>query len=1078
MNGSSSLPFSSLPGLGDDELPGFSAEECPEEMPDLSKHFSLAAEVLKADRNLYQQMRRKQTSSGVRFAKCIKTGMDNRGHPMIKALGAVAGDAECYDTFRPFFDRLLALCHGEEVLNIQHGYCPARSVAALEPDNVVSCHLRASRNLKDVPFVPHMARAQRSEVERRIVLLLKDFGSYFPLVGSTSFAAKPKGMDAAEEKMLLDSGLLFREPDSPAVLSTGGGRHWPEGRGVFVLEPKDDSSAMTAWINEEEHFKIMVDRKDGNLKQCLLDANRVLRLLESSYGFEQTQRLGYLTSSPMNLGIAMVASYVLRLPKLMEAKKELVDWCKSRDVIARGVLDEQGLRVEGLLEISHRQKIGIRAEDMVAELSQEAAFLCRAEALVVKDNMEVQDALDVVKPRELTPIGVEDEEALALDAWAFSGDHLGMLISNAMVLEEVEAAKVKLGQTLMAGTLGSELANRAAAWQEEREEEFERQKAEAAVRIQAIQRGRAERKNKAKEEVPKVSQEVTPEALEARKAMLREALEASLNDGTLEQVLMDCSPKASAPNQAEDLRLKARDTLTASVTNGRLDDIIKDKEEELRNKIGQQLLLAADDGRLETILADNMKPMKSDLNELRKCFADELLSASADGRLDTILQAQNQAVSEKDRQEMGELLLRAAEDGSLEKALQSKAAAFADGLRSQVGAKLLAAAEDGSLERIMREKAAASVDGLRSQVGARLLAAAEDGSLERIMQEKADTAAQQLRERMGQSLIAASRDGRLEDALRQHKGPTGPTSLDRMESVRQRTAAKLLAAAEDGRLDRVLANNDNLDSVRQQLAATFLAFAEDGRLERVLSRTSDMDVLRQRVSAQMLAAAEDGRLDVAMQKKDQAQKDLVRGKAAASLLKAAEDGQLESMLAKGNLEDIRSRMAASMSEAAETGRLEEVLRGSKVQEIRMEATMVPWSDVVPDEIRSTDLIAQAHLAAQGQLKIGAQAAQSTLLRYERRIGTLMANIHQAERESLSKSAEAASLEVALQEAVLELRRVEQDLESQKVLMGNEEVRAMQLQDRQRQLIDQLDQETLKVKHARIEWRGVHELAGQ
>ena len=30
--------------------------------------------------------------------------------------------------------------------------------------------------------------------------------------------------------------------------------------------------------------------------------------------------------------------------------------------------------------------------------------------------------------------------------------------------------------------------------------------------------------------------------------------------------------------KAEDLRLKARDTLTASVTNGRLDDIIKDKE--------------------------------------------------------------------------------------------------------------------------------------------------------------------------------------------------------------------------------------------------------------------------------------------------------------------------------------------------------------------------------------------------------------------------------------------------------------------------------------------------------------------
>lgn len=35
--------------------------------------------------------------------------------------------------------------------------------------------------------------------------------------------------------------------------------------------------------------------------------------------------------------------------------------------------------------------------------------------------------------------------------------------------------------------------------------------------------------------------------------------------------------------------------------------LLRRKEEELRNKIGQQLLLAADDGRLETILADNMK---------------------------------------------------------------------------------------------------------------------------------------------------------------------------------------------------------------------------------------------------------------------------------------------------------------------------------------------------------------------------------------------------------------------------------------------------------------------------------------
>lgn len=1099
MRRTSGLPFASLPGLGDEELPGFSAEECPEELPDLSRHFSLAAEVLKADRNLYEQMRSLKTSGGVGFAKCIKTGIDNRGHPMIKAVGAVAADAECYDTFQPFFDQLLAHCHGEEVLSMQHGFCPARSVSALEPVDVVSCHLRISRNLKDMPFVPHMQRADRTEVEQRIVSTLLGHGAYYPLAGSTSFKAKPYGMDASEEKMLLDDGLLFREPDSPAVLSTGGGRHWPEGRGVLLLQGSEGGNVW-AWVNEEEHFKLHIDRKDGKLKQSLTEAMAVLKLLESTVGFAKTQRLGYLTSCPMNLGIAMVASYVLRVPNLMLAKKELVDWCKTRDVIARGVLDPQGLRVEGVLEISHRQKMGIRAEDMVAELSQEASLLCRAEALVVQEGLPVQEALDLVKPRELTPIlGMEDEDAIAMDAWAFSGDQMGMLISNAMILEEVEAAKVKLGQTLMAGTLGSELTSRANAWQQEREEEFERQKAEAAIRIQAIQRGRQERVKAEQKAKAKQEQEPSPpakEAIEARKAMLREALELALNDGTLEQVLMDCSPK--------DVRMTEKVTMEKA-------------SEQLRQQISAQLLSAAEDGRLEAVLAQqarkgevvdevidvkkgmsvtNMRRQQS--GHVLQFTATDVLVKYEDGKTEwTEIEDLKKLVVVKD-EVVGEIIdvrkgmrVTNTRDEQTGQVMQYTATdvlvKYADGkmewteiedlkklvvpnstgeeLRKQLGAQLLAAADDGSLEAMLRDKAEAKAEDLRLEIGQQLLNAVEDGSLEKILQEKATSLAEQVRLRVGQQLVAAAGDGRLEAALLRQA-----PKMDRLESVRQQTAARLLAAAEDGRLDRALQHSD-LEAARQRLAANFLASAEDGRLQRLLSAGNDLDALRQRVSQQLLAAAEDGRLEKAMQKRSEVAQDLVRGKAGISLLKAAEDGQLEELLIKGSLDDIRSRIAISMFEAAETDRLEEALRGSsKSQELRV-ATLVPWSDVVPDEIQNTDLIAQAHLAAQGQLKIGAPAAQSTLLRYERRIGTLVAQIHQAEKESLTKSAEAASLEVALQEAELELRRVDQDLESQKMLIGNEELRALQLQDRQRQLIDQLDQETLKAKHARIEWRG-------
>lgn len=77
----------------------------------------------------------------------------------------------------------------------------------------------------------------------------------------------------------------------------------------MLLLQGSEGGNVWAWINEEEHFKLNIDRKDGKLKQSLTEATAVLKLLESTVGFAKTQRLGYLTSCPMNLGIAMVASY-------------------------------------------------------------------------------------------------------------------------------------------------------------------------------------------------------------------------------------------------------------------------------------------------------------------------------------------------------------------------------------------------------------------------------------------------------------------------------------------------------------------------------------------------------------------------------------------------------------------------------------------------------------------------------------------------------------------------------------------------------------------------------------------------
>ena len=71
---------------------------------------------MRAKPHLWDALKRKTTSLGVKFSHCIKTGVDNKGHPMIKTVGAVAGDEESYELFRDFFDPVISDRHNGNII--------------------------------------------------------------------------------------------------------------------------------------------------------------------------------------------------------------------------------------------------------------------------------------------------------------------------------------------------------------------------------------------------------------------------------------------------------------------------------------------------------------------------------------------------------------------------------------------------------------------------------------------------------------------------------------------------------------------------------------------------------------------------------------------------------------------------------------------------------------------------------------------------------------------------------------------------------------------------------------------------
>lgn len=211
--------FADMEGLGDAEFPGFPAEVVPDEMPDLSEHNSFMSEVLQANPELWGQLKDLKTASGVPFAKCIKTGMDNKGHPMIKTVGMVAGDEESFETFKALFDPVIDARHGGYAADAKHetdlDYTKC-SDSVIDPDGkyVLSTRVRTGRSIRGIKLPPSCSKDERREIERVLTKSLKTLdgeleGDYYPLAGSYSYADKPGGMTEEEENKMRDDHFLF-----------------------------------------------------------------------------------------------------------------------------------------------------------------------------------------------------------------------------------------------------------------------------------------------------------------------------------------------------------------------------------------------------------------------------------------------------------------------------------------------------------------------------------------------------------------------------------------------------------------------------------------------------------------------------------------------------------------------------------------------------------------------------------------------------------------------------------------------------------------------------------------------------
>merc|ERR1719403_222420 len=348
----------------------------PNKMPDLSKHTSFMADVLNAQPEIYDILKNRKTKSGVTLADCIKTGVDNPGHPHIKIVGMVAGDEESYEVFKDLFDPVIDLRHkGYPADAIQPSNMDFNQLSNTDIDPatkyVLTTRVRTGRSIRGFKLPPVISFEDRRKLEKLVVNALLQMegdlaGEYFPLHGSRSWAPKPNGMSHEKEEELRNCGNLFQEPDSTLLLASGMARHWPDARGVFHNHDKN----LFIWFGEEDHMRIVSMQGDLTKpthigKQIKEVTARFMRacdavqkvLKKNGYDFMHNDHLGWVLTCPSNLGTGLRAGAMVKVPHV-SGRADFKQTLAKMGLQARGTAGVDSASTGGTWDISNADRIG------------------------------------------------------------------------------------------------------------------------------------------------------------------------------------------------------------------------------------------------------------------------------------------------------------------------------------------------------------------------------------------------------------------------------------------------------------------------------------------------------------------------------------------------------------------------------------------------------------------------------------------------------------------------------------------------------------------------------------------------
>ena len=240
---------------------------------------------------------------------------------------------------------------------------------------MISSRIRLARNIKGIPFTGRMTVEQKKAVCTKV----KEVASAIP--GYKFDYIDMENVTAIQAGSVVEEHLISVEFANNR-----------EGEGL-LLDRKHNVSVM---INEEDHLRIQVLGRGEKLATLYETASEIDDALDEKLHFAFSEKLGYLTHCPTNLGTGLRASVMMHLPALHESGliNKIINTVSQVGLTVRGMYGEGSEPAGCVYQVSNQITLGISEKDTIERLEDIVRQIARNEAALrekMLENISIED---------------------------------------------------------------------------------------------------------------------------------------------------------------------------------------------------------------------------------------------------------------------------------------------------------------------------------------------------------------------------------------------------------------------------------------------------------------------------------------------------------------------------------------------------------------------------------------------------------------------------------------------------------------------------------------------------------------